>query len=80
MSLKKTEEMGKGAPSVFVDIWKKKFGENWEGQLKCFLVFCIFFTEITFCLSPIIVYYMYDIKGSGPFFLLWAWQIKTRLW
>lgn len=67
MSLKKTEEMGKGAPSAFVDIWKKKFGESWEGQLKCFW-FLYFFTEITLCMSPIIVYYMYDIKGSGPFF------------
>lgn len=67
MSLKKTEEMGKGAPSAFVDTWKKKFGESWEGQLKCFW-FLYFFTEITLCMSPIIVYYMYDIKRQWTIF------------
>lgn len=79
MSLKKTEEMGKGAPSVFVDIWKKKFGENWEGQLKCFLVFVFFhWNNLVYVPNHCLLHVWY--KGSGPFFLLWAWQIKTRLW
>lgn len=67
MSLKKTEEMGKGAPSAFVDIWKKKIRWKLGGTIKMFLVFVFFhWNNLVYVSNHCLLHVRY--KGSGPIF------------